>query len=666
MEVRDKMRMIKKRAIAILVSVSIILAGVLQSECDFDTVSADEAETVPASINNTTRAALARGDIPNGYRTYEVSDEGSTAENVWDGTTDISWYDDEKTEFFIQSPEQLAGLAELVNQGNSFAGKEIILENDIYLNDAPLSNEKEWVSIAKCEDRQDRQYSFEGTFFGNGHVIYNIYLTETGGGGLFGRIGSSGVVNAVTVSQGIANRGGVIAYCNEGIIQYCCNQSIVGNAEEFATGGICNYNYNLVYGCENSGEVWGSFAGGIVGSNAESSATVNQCRNVGKVAGSGEVAGIAAYNYGWLYNSYNIGIVSDALDGVNQARALSGIVSNNSAYTKNCYSACAFDYLDAWYGVDAICNSGTTSGCYYYSKSEHSDSADRVELDEIYSETFVAKLYPAENNIVYSWQADTEYINSGYPIVDADLRRKEKDFRRQQEIWIDLNQFEGKEGTEITRGIQCFLGDAKPQIYLDNQELGSVDYDGDSSGGMITLLCQKAGSGKLYIEIPETKNVVGYRLCIDVNVAAKEEGPAASQSPIETQSPDLPSEDEKDQSDHFTDTTGKQDQIKPLPKKTVSLQRKPTKVKWLGKKTGKRKIIVRWKKVKDAKGYQLQYAYHKKFKKSKKTYTQKSVFTIKKLKKKKTCYIRVRAYKMNGMKKVYGKWSTVKKVRIKK
>ena len=39
---------------------------------------------------------------------------------------------------------------------------------------------------------------------------------------------------------------------------------------------------------------------------------------------------------------------------------------------------------------------------------------------------------------------------------------------------------------------------------------------------------------------------------------------------------------------------------------------------------------------------------------------------FKKLKKKKTYYIRVRAYKMNGKKKVYGKWSTVKKVKIKK
>ena len=78
------------------------------------------------------------------------------------------------------------------------------------------------------------------------------------------------------------------------------------------------------------------------------------------------------------------------------------------------------------------------------------------------------------------------------------------------------------------------------------------------------------------------------------------------------------------------------------------------------------KLIVCWNAVKGAKGYQLQYALNKKFKKKKSIQTKKTKYTIKKLKKKKTYYIRVRAYKMNGKEKVYGKWSMVKKVKIKK
>ena len=78
-----------------------------------------------------------------------------------------------------------------------------------------------------------------------------------------------------------------------------------------------------------------------------------------------------------------------------------------------------------------------------------------------------------------------------------------------------------------------------------------------------------------------------------------------------------------------------------------------------------RKLVVCWNAVKGAKGYQLQYALNKKFKKKKSIQTKKTKYTIKKLKKKKTYYIRVRAYKMNGKKKVYGKWSRVKVVKRK-
>ena len=78
-----------------------------------------------------------------------------------------------------------------------------------------------------------------------------------------------------------------------------------------------------------------------------------------------------------------------------------------------------------------------------------------------------------------------------------------------------------------------------------------------------------------------------------------------------------------------------------------------------------RKLVVRWNAVKGAKGYQLQYAMNKKFKKKKSIQTKKTKYTIKKLKKKKTYYVRVRAYKMYGKKKVYGKWSKVKVVKRK-
>ena len=79
-----------------------------------------------------------------------------------------------------------------------------------------------------------------------------------------------------------------------------------------------------------------------------------------------------------------------------------------------------------------------------------------------------------------------------------------------------------------------------------------------------------------------------------------------------------------------------------------------------------RKLTAKWKKASNADGYQIQYAPNKKFKKAKSKTVKSTSVTLKKLKKKTTYFVRVRAYKAVDGKKVYGKWSSVKKVRIKK
>ncbi len=78
----------------------------------------------------------------------------------------------------------------------------------------------------------------------------------------------------------------------------------------------------------------------------------------------------------------------------------------------------------------------------------------------------------------------------------------------------------------------------------------------------------------------------------------------------------------------------------------------------------KAKITV--KKVKNATGYAFKYANNKKFKKAKTTTTKNTTIKTKKFKKKQTCYAKVRAYALVSGQKVYGKWSKVKKVKIKK
>ena len=91
---------------------------------------------------------------------------------------------------------------------------------------------------------------------------------------------------------------------------------------------------------------------------------------------------------------------------------------------------------------------------------------------------------------------------------------------------------------------------------------------------------------------------------------------------------------------------------------------RPTKVVFKTVKVKKKKIILKWKKVVNVKGYQIQYATSKKFKFKKVKTTAKTSYIINKLKKKKTYYIRLRAFKLNGKEKVYGKWSVVKKLKM--
>ena len=86
------------------------------------------------------------------------------------------------------------------------------------------------------------------------------------------------------------------------------------------------------------------------------------------------------------------------------------------------------------------------------------------------------------------------------------------------------------------------------------------------------------------------------------------------------------------------------------------------------KNSKSKQILLKYKKVSGAKGYEISYSTDKKFKKAvTKKNTAKTSYTISKLKKGKIYYVRIRAYKMDSKgKKVYGKHSSMKKVKVSK
>ena len=82
-----------------------------------------------------------------------------------------------------------------------------------------------------------------------------------------------------------------------------------------------------------------------------------------------------------------------------------------------------------------------------------------------------------------------------------------------------------------------------------------------------------------------------------------------------------------------------------------------------------RKAQITWKKNRYVTGYEIQYSVNKNFRSgSKKTLSgvSKTKYTLTKLQKNKTYYVRIRTYKKSGTKKYYSSWSKVKAVRIRK
>lgn len=122
-------------------------------------------------------------------------------------------------------------------------------------------------------------------------------------------------------------------------------------------------------------------------------------------------------------------------------------------------------------------------------------------------------------------------------------------------------------------------------------------------------------------------------------------------------------------------TTKKVDKSTPEAKSTTSVKA-PGKAKIkkiIVKKKAAKKVKIRLKKITGAKKYLVViYKTRKNAKKNKKALvrriSKKTKITIKskKLKNRKKLFVRVRAFKFDGNRRVYGKWSAIKRVRIKK
>ena len=173
--------------------------------------------------------------------------------DVWIGADtvdgiDTSWYTDAEEgagtadkPYEISTAEQLAGLAQLVNDGTNFSGKFIKLTADILLNELDKDGMPR-VAEGQTEPHKwtpigNNKKKFQGTFDGNGHTIAGLYINVTGNyssskaklyQGLFGNV--TGTVQNLIVTGNVAVKntknkevkyiGGIVGYTT-GIVQNC-------------------------------------------------------------------------------------------------------------------------------------------------------------------------------------------------------------------------------------------------------------------------------------------------------------------------------------------------------------------------------------------------------------------------------------------------------------
>lgn len=166
-------------------------------------------ELTDCKINSEKNTISVRITKEGGY----VLEDGAIWEAVWNGTYDgyekpkepeCDWHEefdsediealadisiyDESGEYHITTINELAGLVKLVNEGRSFDGCVFYLENDLDLAGydwAPIG----WVKPAN-DGYDSKIFAFSGTFYGNGHVIYNLSINAPTHSdiGFFGKI----------------------------------------------------------------------------------------------------------------------------------------------------------------------------------------------------------------------------------------------------------------------------------------------------------------------------------------------------------------------------------------------------------------------------------------------------------------------------------------------
>lgn len=336
---------------------------------------------------------------------------------AWNGTVDTSWYQAGETQLSISNPEELAGLAKLVNDGTTnFEGVTITLEADLQMN--PLTNWEKW-ETAEAQPSNTwipigivNQSLFHGIFDGNGHTISGLYAQNYGETGLFAGLYRTATVKNLTIEKSYLSSydtfaGGICGYNYKGTIENCENRAVI-SSWYYMAGGICGVNFNgMVSRCSNDAFISGQeAAGGIAGQSIY--ATVSESCSTGRISSLQFAGGVVGQESGGIVqNCYNTG----AIKGNTIAGGVVGAFECGSIET--CFNIGTVSGNEKIGGIVGDSNANCTA-CYYQSGVTDTQPIDReictaMKQSEMQKATFAQKLGAAYSGItgsypLLSWQ----------------------------------------------------------------------------------------------------------------------------------------------------------------------------------------------------------------------------------------------------------------------
>ena len=246
----------------------------------------------------------------------------------------------EGSPYIITKAEELAWFRDAVNNGGyeicaKIADNVEVIDLKDFCHAADASQnlkELSWEPIGNSD------WSYVGTFDGNGKTITNLYINATQAYmGLFGRIYKSTIKNLTFENANVTNTEndiGILAgYAGNGnTLQNIkiSNTCQIKGGNDF-TGGIAGYLDGNAYNCVNYATVQGTEdVGGLVG--YFESGTIKDCANYGDITGTSNVGNLIGNAYTCNLNNV-LGTGNVTATNTKPGGILVGIIENSSGST---------------------------------------------------------------------------------------------------------------------------------------------------------------------------------------------------------------------------------------------------------------------------------------------------------------------------------------------